>query len=806
MRSILLIIFFTSLAFSQNITISGKVISKESGLGISNIAVINADTKTGTYTNQNGEFSFKTPSGLVQLQTKGVGYKEFSSNFIIHRDTSNIEISLEYDFAETDDVVVYADDLATRLMKKVIARRKANLPKLKSYTYELYTKFVIATDTLTAGRTDGISDTTINSILESYSKSYYKFPDNYHNKILKKRQSLNIPPQANFTQLDNRLNAWNNFIKIFNEKIYTPFNVNAIDFYEFKFEGYERDSSRRRLHKISFKRKGLKRKSFHGYMLIDSLSLSPTFVEMLPSDEVQLPFNAKMIYRQNFGMVNEFTMPSQLQIEATTTADVFWVYSPRLDMNIQNKQFDYVINPEIDEEIFELRPVELAEDANEENPKFWDNNEHISLNITEKVAYDQIRKSIKSPDSVRGTNFFTKQIAPISNKLRFINLPPFTGWEDLAKYNKVNGLKLGVGLFGNLTSWLDGKVYSAYGIADNRFFIDGNLNAYLTKTKNHFINLNLYNRTQRTGNPFIIKDRTISFLSILSGNDYGDYFYNRGGEFSLGYRWGQFVYLRKFDFAKPNKIELFARVENHETANVNTDFSILRINPFRANPLAMEGDYRSLGFKLNLNYSRVKKISNSGLYLEAEFSEEAFGSQTSYQRYYGEILTEFRTLPLWKLILRITGGYSQGILPFQRYFSIETSSNLITAPGALRTVLPKEFFGSRYAVVNLEHNFGEILPGLFRIPNIASFGLEFILIGNIACSDFTQFEIDRNLATEHNFNFTRLGGSQFQDQVFTEFGIGLNKLFLFFRFDFMARVSRSEGPQFRITLGKASFN
>ena len=50
----------------------------------------------------------------------------------------------------------------------------------------------------------------------------------------------------------------------------------------------------------------------------------------------------------------------------------------------------------------------------------------------------------------------------------------------------------------------------------------------------------------------------------------------------------------------------------------------------------------------------------------------------------------------------------------------------------------KEFLGDRFLSLAFEHNFGEIIPGVLRIPNVASFGIEFVLFGNIGYSEFTD--------------------------------------------------------------------
>ncbi|MDC1068613.1 DUF5686 family protein [Candidatus Kapabacteria bacterium] len=792
---------------AKEISISGRVVSVDGNKPIPYCTILNTDTRNGAYTDSLGFFSIKSKSGIINLKAFTTGFKSKVLNLNVENDTLNLLIPLEISDYETKDVVVFAEDLGTRMMRKILEKRKQDFQNLKTYTYDLYTKFVIATDTLTAGRTDGYSDTTINSILESYSKSYYKYPNQYFNNIKKKRQSINIPPQANFTQLDNRLNAWNNFIKIFQESIYSPFHFDAIDFYDFKFDYYQKDSNNRKLHRLSITPKGLSRKAFEGYILIDSLLNSPVYVNLKPSNRVQLPFNATMGYEQWFTVVSDFTMPTKLRIKAWTTADIFWVLSPRLDLKIENSQYNYKINLPIADKIFNGRQVEIDKDADTQDPNFWINNKEIVLEESESVAYEQIRKSIQSPDSIRGTNFITKQIAPITSKLRFINLPPFTGWQDIVKFNRVNGLKLGVGVFGNLSQTTNANLYLGYGISDKQLFYQGKVNQYFSQQKNGYFNVSIFNKLNRSDNPLIIKERTISIVSLIGGNDYGDYYYNQGLELSLGYGWGQFKFIEKFDFVRPNSIELFGKFEQHNTANVNSNFSMFNWNnSFRANPPAINNSFNAIGLRLNINHSRKKEISNLGIYLESEISNKSIGSSQNYERYYTEFNVKLTTLPLWNAKFKFSGAYSRGDIPFQKYYSIETSTAGLTAPGAMRTLSPKEYYGSSFAAVNFEHNFGEIFPGLLRIPNVASFGLEFIFIVNTAWSHFREDEIERNNQSGYNYVSSSMQGNRFENQLFNEVGIGLNKLFLFFRFDFMARVSKGNGPEFRITLSKASFN
>ncbi len=110
----------------------------------------------------------------------------------------------------------------------------------------------------------------------------------------------------------------------------------------------------------------------------------------------------------------------------------------------------------------------------------------------------------------------------------------------------------------------------------------------------------------------------------------------------------------------------------------------------------------------------------------------------------------------------------------------------------------KEFYGDRYAAISLEHNFGEVIPGVLRIPNIASFGIEFILLGRAGWSAFSE---QTRLYTSTTLPSTNITG----DRYYYEAGLGLNRVLLFFRVDLSARLSQVEKPKFFFTVSGATF-
>ncbi len=796
------LLLLNSLISQDKVILKGKVFDLETKETLKAVTVRNLSGKGGVFTNNSGEFSLKCNRGINKIRFSMVGHESQEKEFLLDKDTFGIDIFLNIAKLTTEDVIVYAEDPATRFMRKVLARKQSQVDSLKSYTYTLYTKFVVATDTLTAGRTDAQNDTTINSILESYSKGYYKTKDNYFNEIIQKRQSVNVPPEANFVSFGTNINAYDDFVSILNQDIYSPFHKDALDFYKYEFVGSFKSDRDTKIIRLRVIPKTDQRRLFEGFINIDEAKLVPVSIELIPNIAVQLPFDAKLTYNQDFEEINsKFVLPTRMRIYATLKAELFYIIAPRLDVLIETAAYDYETNIDLSYDLFSERRVEANESADIFDFEFWKKNEMLPLRKEELLAYDQIRKARDSPDSVSGTNFFSQYLAPINRFFNRFNRAPFSGLDDLFKYNRVWGTYIGLGLKNSPIKTLDLFGNLGYSFADNRFNYTTKVEQFIDSKRRYSIDISLFDNLIRRDKQYIISNRGITFLSALFKSDYGDYYYAKGFEAGATFGFGQLIFLRREVFVRPYYLRVFYKDELETSANSNTNFSLFNWSqPFRNNPKINDGKMKSLGFQLALNYNPEKRISNFGLFLQGEYSDNYLKSDFNFKQIYGEMNLRTTTLPLWKLDLKLTGGYSEGNVPGQRFFSNESSVANIVAGGALRGAKVKEFYGDRYACISFEHNFGEVFPGMLRIPNIASFGIELITYGNIAWTDFSKSALDIIKSQELISKTTTFTN----DRYYYEAGIGLNKLLLFFRFDITARISQNSIPRFMLNISGAT--
>lgn len=756
-------------------------------------------TRTGTMTDRSGSYILRLPPGTYTLAFSMIGYATERLPISVTGDSVRLDVKLRPAISVQQEVVVTAETPAVALMRKVIERKQKQHDSLDTYHYMLYTKFVARTDTLTAGRSSGNSDTTIIVIFESYSQGWFAAPDKYFNEITQRRQSANVQAQTNLVAFGTNINAYDDYVTILGEEIATPFHKGALDFYDFSIEREYRNEAGSTIVRIALHPNG-NRKLFIGTIDIDKTKLIPVSVHLQPNKAVQLPFEAALWYTQLFEQFdNKFVMPTGLRIESSMEADILWVLSPRLDIQVETVAYDYTFNIPVDNELFEQRRVEVSETAAILDTSFWYNNTVLPLRPEEQQAYTDIRNLKENPDSLERTTVLDEIMRPVTNVVSTLARRPFTGWQDIFRYNRVHGAYLGLGLIADLTPALSGTLLGGYGTADKHWYADGELRLALDDVGKYSLRLNGYKKLARRDNPYTITQPSITLMSLFLKNDYGDYYYAQGGSATVEASFGQLRFIRRDVFVRPTRFSVTFRNENHEPALVNTDFAVFGSGPFRDNPPAFTGTLRSLSMEFNWNYHPERRFSGVGWQIKGEVSEPSLlPSDFRFRQLLSTLVIHMPTLPLWTLELRLTAGWSYGDVPPQRFFSLESAASSIAAAGALRGLYVKEFYGDRFATASIEHNFGELIPGILRIPNLASFGIEFIVSGGIGWSKFSP----RALI----YTNTKLPSTDdTKEHIYYEAGIGLNKILLILRTDVTVRLSQVSPPRFFFTLGFAQF-
>jgi len=783
----------------SDISLRGSITDAQDGSPLRFVNVRVVETRRSTMTDKMGAYLIRLPATTtasvdsVTVVYSLVGYTADTLRVSLRLPVANVAL-VERVFTGREAVVT-SEDPAVAIMRRVIARKKKQTDSLASYTYLLYTKFVVATDTGTASRSTGRGDTTVFGILESYSRGYFERPDKYFNEILQRRQSANIPPQANLVAFGTNINAYDDVVTILNEEIETPFNRDALDHYYFVLVNSEEDDTVM----IDVLPTSDSRRAFTGRIYVDQRTNSPLEVRLTPSKAVNLPFNASLTYRQRFIDTAGYIMPEALSVVSSMTAEILFVFSPRLDIDVETICYDYNLNVPIEERLFDQRRVEITPTANFFDSTYWRENQKLPLRPEEESAYAEIQNSIDNPDSLQNT-FLDTYIGPITRNIAKLGRRPFSGIDDVFRYNRIHGVYLGIGLRFRPDTVLEMEMSAGYGFADQHFYGTAKATGFLDQLQKWSIDGLVYQTLQRRDNPNIVRTNLITFTSLMFGNDYGDYYRRKGAELGFSYSWGQLRFIRNDLWQRPNGIRLFVRSEDQRSAQTQDLWSLLSPqNPLRQNPEINDGTMRSVGMDLILSYSPVRLISRTGMMLHVETSQPSFiPSSFSFTTASWIGVVRVKTMPLWTLDLVGTAGWSWGDVPSQMFASLESSVSGLVVGSVFRGMSVKEFYGDRFATLSISHNFGEVIPGLLRIPDVASFGIEFILFGGVGWTSFSNQTLQ--------FTKTALPTTdQTSQKLYYEVGVGINRVLLFFRLDVNARLSQRSVPQIRITLSGATF-
>ena len=791
---IILATFCLPASILQSQTITGIITDSATSEPLRFVTVHAVGTKKTTITTKDGRFLLKLTGyqDSVTLRCSLVGYSPSTLRFSA-TDTAIAVALVEQPFRSAE-VVVTAEDPAVKIMRRVLARKKKQNDTLERYTYMLYSKLTVVTDTTTASRSSGRGDSTVFSILETFSKGYVRRPDVFYNEIIQRRQTLNIPAQANFVSFGTNINVYDDVISILGEEIQTPFHPNALDYYDVALKSSEEDD----IVRIDVRPRGLARKTFIGTIYIDQRTDAPVEVRLVPNKNVIIPFDATLNYRQTFAIDDGAVVPQALSLTSSVQVDILYVISPRLDISVETFCYDYNINASFSDAVFDQRRVELSEQAYHDDSAYWKANEKMPLRQDELEAYEEIRKTIESPDSVATISFVDQYIGPITRTLSMLARKPFTGIDDIVRYNRVHGLFLGLGLRHRPDTTVEIHGTAGYGFTDQRMY--GSLGGTYFFGLNQVwgLDASAFSALRRVDNPYDVRTGLITLVTALVGNDYGDYYYANGWEVGIKVGTGQLRLVLNDEWERPTTLRLFVRSEQQHSAVFHNTWSLFSPElPRRDLPPIVAGQMRSMGFDVNVQYNPWRMVSRSGFRISTELSDpQILSSDFTFFRVQAAMSLRVRTLPLWVLDFTASGGFTTGNVPPQKYFSLESSVSGLAAQGSFRGTGVKEFYGDEFGALSISHNFGEIIPGLLRIPDIASFGIEFILTGSLGWSAFRM--PPTNGYPYHTTQQTR-------ERVYYELGFGINRILLFLRLDITARLSQRIHPQFFLTIALATF-
>jgi hypothetical protein len=748
---ILLSAILSEFAQAQTSTLSGTVRDHATGerLVAANIRV--EGTSRGTITNAQGYYRLSLETGRHVVIFSFIGYRS---------DTLRVDLSgpLEHNASlepapiQMAEVLVIDEDPAVAIMRRVIENKKRWIDSLASYQFDAFTRMVMR------------RDTAIAMITESYTAGYWRKGDTLREVVRQKRQTENIPGTANFAAVGGIVNFYDDDVRFSGFTFVGPTSTEAFEYYNFKLERTRvRDGIP--IYTVRLLPKTRLTPLFDGTVNVVGDSYALVGVEVSPNEAFSLPLFSKLQlrYGQQFNLYEDrYWMPADIRLKGAFEISIIGLSLPQIGFEQTSAIYDYRINPDLPDSIFQKRRRTELPEAAKFDSSFWAKRDVLPLTDEEHKAY-------KTLDS---TQTLDKQFRP-SGPLAALSSPLFSylGHADV-RFNRVEGLFLGANVReDSVTNRLALFGSAGYAFSDKRPKFSLGAELFLDARRKYSAGIEGFRGLDHIPDEGFYDDFAILGGTLLSKQDYRDYYYSEGWRMWIGGKPASRVSFR-----------LEYRNEDQSTAAHTTNYSLLeRDEVYRPNPPISDGTMRSLMLSARYGDEPVALglIARDFAELDVEHSSRgvlssAFDFTRAIVR--GEVHLKTYSQRLMfapTLSLRLTAGATSGTVPTQRIFSLESRYDGFGPLGVLRGGSVKEFSGHRFILLSIEHNFRNTPVLMTGIPFLYRSGIELIAHATFARS--------------WSSSPLPFGGTT--NGWYSEAGLGLSRIFGLFRLDYTYRFA-----------------
>lgn len=780
MRILTACLLLVSYAVAQeSYTLSGSVRDASTGELLAAANIRELGTSRGTVANADGKFRLQLAAGTRTIVASSIGYKPDTVVITMREDTHH-NFSLAPAAIVFPEIVVSGEDPALEIIRRAITNKKMWREKLHSYTMEAFTRQVL--------KRDG----EIASITESFTDGYWQQGDTLREIVKQKRQTENVKAEFNFASVGRLLNFNDDEIKFIGYTFVGPTADDAFDYYDYKLLR-TRAGQGKEIHEIAMIPLTRTRPLFTGTISIAGDSYALMGVDVEPNEAFSVPFvsTRQLRYRQQFGLYDHtFWMPADIRIDADVEIRVPLIQIPSIAFSQSSVITDYAINTTIPDTIF--RKPRLTVDtlaAATLDSAFWRENNVLPLTLEEENAYATLdsTQTLDVQFRPRGVAFHLgADDGGAASAVEFAD----------AAFNRVEGFRLGARLtLDSLSKLFALRVAVAYGFSDKKGKFSFGATVFTTSKREAGFGFDLYRRLDYRPDQGYYSPLFNSFTSLFAKNDYRDYFEAQGGRLFAAFR-----------PAPTFRLDIMFAVERHRSVQQHSDFSIFsRSRSYRPNPVVREfATLQSLRLDWRFGPERAPFdfVSRNSLEVSMEWgAQDLLRGNSSFGRIHGVASFAAPTLGrshLFPAMLRgrISGGIATENVPPQRLFDLESASSGFAQLGVFRAMDVKEFSGTRFVAVNLEHNFRSLPFLALGIPFLYRNNIEFVMHGGIA----------RTWAQVHRFTTDTVRLYYYPENpthtLYAELGFGFSRIFDLLRVDFTWRLSAPYN--FRFTLGVAN--
>lgn len=432
--SFLLILFVSGNAFAGKI--SGRI-TDEKGEPIPFANVYISGTSTGTTANLEGYYTLELKAGAYELSFRMVGFTLEKRQVSVTEKDQVLDIRMQTEMMNLREVTVRADaeDPAYAIIRKAQKKRKFYRENVQAFSCKAYVKstqrltsypeMFMGSDVDLGGLIDTVSK--IFYLSESVSELFYKYPDDYKEKMLSSKVS-GSPQAYSFNQApDVLINLHENLVKIGNlvpRGIVSPISADAMFFYKYRFERSYVENGQT-INQISVIPKRINDPVFTGTVYITDDSWRLYSADLFITKNQQMEFLDTFNIRQNFiPLGNDIWLPFSHQM--TYSFNIFGFKGDGIitgvfsNYDLSEKSADFNRG-----EIFKIE-----KEANKKDSLYW--NEVRPMPLTAEEQKDYHRKD--SVRVIKESKPYLDSVDAVNNKFRFNAI--FSGYTFNDSYNK----------------------------------------------------------------------------------------------------------------------------------------------------------------------------------------------------------------------------------------------------------------------------------------------------------------------------------------------------------------------------------
>ncbi len=680
---------------------SGIVVDAETGAGLPAAGIRILNTYTGTITNIDGRFVIDVPSLPTTLVFRYVGYQT-QELILAASSPTDLRIEMAPAVVSLGEVIVTGENPAIEIMRRVIERKKQMRSDLDSYTADAYNRFTIS------------NDTGIVSIIESFSRAFWRKNEGIREVNLMQKKTENLPfndilPAAMFvTNLydDNIELSGFEFPGVTHPQALSHYRFSLVD-YTYLDEAlvYEINVEPRNSRKIGFK--GSIRVLDQEYVLLEvNLSPGKAFLFPPPVEDFQI-----VMYQQFTDYGDGIWLPSDLHARTKIKVGMGRLLTfPEINVDQLSRLTNYQINAATPDSLF----ARDAEDVAVSDTTYSENylaSLSVPLTQREADAYQNIDSTLTlekafKPGGVFGRGSTVDFSFGEDGEGGSQTGPIDTDVTPHIIFNRVEGLRIGADL-GFESTGLTGVRFKA-GLAYMTAIkdISYKLGGGIFSGDDVRVGLDaLYYKAiepRYQSEPFSEVANTV--LTLFGRKDYYDYFLNE----SLAFK--STLELRNYQ----SRIGLGYNIEQHRSYARQTSYDLVGRKELQPpNPSIREGDLRSItaSVVLNDNGNVLSVTGSKSLRFDVEHSSPSIGeSDFDFTVARATLDWRFNTFGRRRLIpqsldVRLTGSTHRGTVPAQKLQIVDASNGIYTPFGSLRAGGVRPFEGDNTVAIFWEHNF-----------------------------------------------------------------------------------------------------